>query len=404
MCENDSRERWENVLMTAMALIDQAKVPYTLTGKSALVLQGVKIPDSENQTIQILIQWDAIESLYRLFLPYEPAPVKKDLRKTWFALTIDHFQMEIVGFFGTVIRTDPDRLQIKCGTEMVFVKSLYYFLRRLQADDPLYLTVKDYLHQMQSSDAIQNEKAWNEDAFQAWISRFGTPEQAAAKIRHDPVGRLAQLAPYFRVVKGKKIINLLGSHGGKALALSLLGADVTVVDISEENAAYAQRTAAALGTPLNYIVSDVLRLPKNIRTSGYDVVLMELGILHYFIDLDPLAKLVFQLLKDGGQLVLQEFHPVSTKLVTTRGKKQIVFGNYFDQTLKEREVAYGKHLSSRDQSEALNYKVFLREWTLGEIVTSFARSGLRVDRLDELPNTKNSDIGLPKLFTLVCSK
>ncbi|TGA96083.1 class I SAM-dependent methyltransferase [Sporolactobacillus shoreae] len=402
MHENPSRESWQNSLLTAIALIDQAKVPCTVTEEGALILQGVVVPFTK--TIRILIQWDALENLHYLFQPYKPTLVTKNQRKASFMLSIDDYKIELIGLFGTVIRTDPDRVPKIIGTETIYVKSVYYFLTHLQKDHPLYQAVKDYLQRLQSSDAAENGKAWNEDAFQAWVRRFGTPEQVAEKIRRDPVGRLAQLAPYFSDVNGKKIMNLLGSHGGKALALSLLGADVSVIDISEENAEYARQTAAALKTHLNYIVSDVLQLPEASRTSDYDLVFMELGILHYFVDLEPLAELIFQLLKPGGKLILQEFHPISTKLVTTRGKKQIVFGNYFDQEIREREVAYGKHLSSESPDETLNYKVFLREWTLGEIVTSFARKELRVEELNEIPNSKISDIGLPKLFTLVCSK
>ena len=53
---------------------------------------------------------------------------------------------------------------------------------------------------------------------------------------------------------------------------------------------------------------------------------MELGILHYFIDLKPLMEVVKQLLAPGGRLVLREFHPVSTKLITSRGKKHKLTG------------------------------------------------------------------------------
>jgi SAM-dependent methyltransferase len=63
----------------------------------------------------------------------------------------------------------------------------------------------------------------------------------------------------------------------------------------------------------------------------YDIVLLELGVLHYFIDLHPLMSKVQQLLRPGGRLLLREFHPVSTKLVSSKGKKHKVAGDYFSQ-------------------------------------------------------------------------
>ena len=56
------------------------------------------------------------------------------------------------------------------------------------------------------------------------------------------------------------------------------------------------------------------------------MVLMELGVLHYFLDLAPLLEVAARLLRPGGQLLLRDFHPVSTKLITSRGKKHKVAG------------------------------------------------------------------------------
>ena len=70
--------------------------------------------------------------------------------------------------------------------------------------------------------------------------------------------------------------------------------------------------------------------------------------------------------------------------------------------METRRVAYSKHLPGAGGDEL--EKVYLRKWTLGEVVTAFAEAGLCVLRLDESPNMKISEIGIPKLFTLVCEK
>ena len=114
-------------------------------------------------------------------------------------------------------------------------------------------------------------------------------------------------------VKSKKVANLLGSSGKKAVALSLLGAQVTVVDITEENQRYALECARAAGVSLDYIVSDVLEWPTDPFVNHFDLVLMELGILHYFVDLNPLSRLIYDILTPGGKLVLHEFHPFIKK-------------------------------------------------------------------------------------------
>ncbi|MCO7125743.1 class I SAM-dependent methyltransferase [Sporolactobacillus shoreicorticis] len=400
--QQQKEQNWRSALLEAWRFIEAEGISATIEGTAALKIQGCAIHDD---SIHISIQWDALEQFYQTVRKRTACELKRDNDSCFFTFQLNEYSIRISGYFGTVIRTDPDRLLLSVESCQVAVKSFGYFLHTLPQSDSLREIVKDYLRRLQNTDAGQNGHAWNNEAYQAWINRFGKPEQAAAKIKENPAAKLGALAPYLKEIQGEKIINLLGSHGSKALALALMGAQVTVVDISSENAAYAKNVADALHVTLNYVISDVLQLPVDQHKEKYDKVFMELGILHYFIDLEPLAELVFSILKPGGQFLIQEFHPVSTKLVTTRGKRQIVFGNYFDQSLHARQVAFSKHLSHGEKRNGEKARtVFLREWTLGEIVTAFAQAGLIVQRLDETPNMKINDIGLPKLFTLICLK
>ena len=198
----------------------------------------------------------------------------------------------------------------------------------------------------------------------------------------------------------------MGSNGNKAVALALLGADVTVVDFSEGNRRYALDLAEACGVKINFILSDVLKMPKEVMSGDYDIVFAEMGILHYFSDLSPFMNVINSLLKDGGKAVLRDFHPVSTKLITSRGstakvRKHKVTGDYFDTSLEEKEVAYSKYLEEGEVE-----KVFLRKWNLGEIVTAVAHTGLKIESLTEEPNLSSDvfDKGIPKTFTIVARK
>jgi 2-polyprenyl-3-methyl-5-hydroxy-6-metoxy-1,4-benzoquinol methylase len=252
-----------------------------------------------------------------------------------------------------------------------------------------------------------NRTAWNTGAYQAWLNRFGTPSEAAMKIKENPAKRIGKVYADMGDVKGKKIVNLLGSNGNKAVALALLGAEVTIVDFSSENERYAKELAEAAGVSLGYIVSDVLQLPAEMLSGEYDIVFMEFGILHYFLDLNPLFQVVNALLRRGGSLVLQDFHPVTTKLISSRGttaniRKHKVTGDYFDTALTEKEIAFSKYLSDGDSVQIVR----LRHWTLGETVTAVAGAGLFIRMLEELPNLSSDvyDKGIPKTFTLLAEK
>lgn len=255
-----------------------------------------------------------------------------------------------------------------------------------------------------------SEELWNEDTYAAWTSRFGTPAEAAAKLAKDPAGKLFPLNAYFGEVEGRRIINLMGSNGMKAVALALLGAVVTVADFSEANARYARELAQAAGVPLEYIVSDVLALPEVLADNSYDVVFAEMGIVHYFTDLNLFMAVARRLLAPGGTFVLRDFHPVTTKLISSKGstakvRKHKVSGDYFDTKLEEKRVSYSKYMpdSGAAAEAAKPNTVYWRRWTLGEIVTAAAASGLVIQQLVEEPNLSSDvyDKGIPKTFTLV---
>jgi SAM-dependent methyltransferase len=254
----------------------------------------------------------------------------------------------------------------------------------------------------------QNKQSWNSGAYRAWTNRFGTPSEAAERIKRDPAKRIGKTLDYTGDVKDKKIANLLGSNGTKAVALALLGAIVTVVDFSTENEKYALELAEAADAPVRYVVSDVLQLPAEVQRGSFDMVYMEHGILHYFTDLNALFHVVSTLLRPDGVLVLQDFHPVTTKLISSKGststiRKHKVTGDYFDASIEEKEISFSKF---EDDRYANMRKVLLRKWTLGEIITSIASSNLTIRLLEELPNQSSDvfDKGIPKTFILLAEK
>lgn len=245
----------------------------------------------------------------------------------------------------------------------------------------------------------ENKRAWESEHYDAWVVRFGAPEAYAVKIKTDPEKILGSLMPLLQDVSEKQILNLMGSNGNKAVALAHLGAEVTVLDLSESNRKYALDLANASHLKIQYIVGDVLTYPLE---RIYDIVFAEMGILHYFIDLSPFFKRIKEWLTPGGICLIRDFHPVSTKLIHSRGstakvRKHKVEGDYFDATLEEKIVSYGKYTEEESAS-----KVFLRNWTLGEIITAAAKEGLFIKSLIEEPNLSSDifDKGIPKTFIL----
>lgn len=375
------------------SLLEEAAIPYTFIKEAALVLQGMPI---SVEKIEVLIQWDVFSKCQELFANYSCSSFEQSPMKASFEMQFEGVPVYVGCVFNTTIRTDPYRVEI----EGIWCKSLYSYLYGNDFAD-YRAEIISFLQEKQQGYTAHNKQAWNQNNYQALIERYGEPEKVAAKIKQNPEWRLHPFYKYMNDLEGKKVMHLLGSNGVKGTALALLGADVTVVDFSEENAMFAREVAKSAGVSLDYVVSDVFSLDVVKHAKQYDFVLMELGVLHYFITLEPLMKLVGTLLVPGGKFVLHEFHPISTKLITSTGKKHKVTGNYFNPELSYNTVAFSKHMPEGMQEELM--QTVQRKWTIGEVVTAAAASNLYIEALEEEPNHKMHDVGLPKTFTLVAT-
>ena len=155
----------------------------------------------------------------------------------------------------------------------------------------------------------QNKKAWEYNAYDFWVREIGTPKHRAEKIKANPVGELKKYAAYFEAYQGIKIANICGSCGKKAVPLAVLGAEVTVFDISQDNRRYALELATAAGVSLDYVVGDVLEIDLEKYGNTFDIVFMEGGILHYFHNINEFMGVMYALLKPGGKIICSDFHP-----------------------------------------------------------------------------------------------
>lgn len=99
---------------------------------------------------------------------------------------------------------------------------------------------------------MQNKKAWEYNAYEFWVKQSGTPSERAKKDMENPLGMLKRYSAYFDAYKGIRIANICGSCGKKAVPLAVLGAEVTVFDISEDNKRYALEVAEAANVTIHF--------------------------------------------------------------------------------------------------------------------------------------------------------
>ena len=244
----------------------------------------------------------------------------------------------------------------------------------------------------------QNKKAWEYNAYDFWINNSGEPKERAKKDLEDPRGMLKRYADYFETYKDIKVANICGSCGKKAIPLAILGSEVTIFDISEDNKRYALEVADAANVKINFVVGDVLEIDMNKYEASFDVVFMEGGILHYFHDLNQFMKVMYQLLKANGRLICSDFHPFQ-KIADMLGLEQPAM-NYFSSDVFEGEMAHARFFPDeiRKQMPLCSY----RKYTISEIINAVITAGFTLSRFDEHPAWKNNSV--PGEFTLVARR
>ena len=241
----------------------------------------------------------------------------------------------------------------------------------------------------------QHKKAWEYDAYAFWVRQAGTPNERAAKDAENPVKMLKQHAAYFDRFEGVRVANICGSCGKKAIPLALLGAEVTVFDISEDNKRYAMETAEAANVKIGFEVCDILDIDLSKYGGTFDVVFMEGGILHYFHDIDEFMRMMYSLLKPGGKMICSDFHPF-TKIMDTLEMERPTM-RYFSTEIYEGEMAHARFYDEETRKQIP--KCSYRRYTVSEILNAIIRNGFCLKQFDEHPSWENDK--LPGEFTAV---
>ena len=209
---------------------------------------------------------------------------------------------------------------------------------------------------------------------------------------------LKKYANYFDSYTNLRIANICGSCGKKAIPLAVLGADVTVFDISEDNRKYALEVAAAANVEINYEVCDVLDINMEKYGGYFDVVFMEGGVLHYFHDIHEFMRTMHSLLKQNGKMICSDFHPF-TKIKDILSLEQPAM-SYFSTDVFEGEMAHARFYEEEIRSRMP--KCLYRKYTISEIINSVIDCGFTLEKFDEHPAWTNDKI--PGEFTAVAVK
>jgi SAM-dependent methyltransferase len=210
----------------------------------------------------------------------------------------------------------------------------------------------------------------------------------------------------------QRAVHLQCSHGLDTLSLWKLGArEVIGIDISAAMLTLARQKADLLSAPAIWIHSDVLEISTGLGATA-DLVYTGKGAIPWIMNLKHWAEVVTRLLKPGGMLYIFEGHPLNWLWEPEASEFQIREdgGDYFRSEPRVNRDFPGRALSRAGSGRGQALQAFERQWTLGDIVTSLAATGLKLEHLEEhaehywpqFPNIEKDVFRrLPHSFSLV---
>lgn len=196
-------------------------------------------------------------------------------------------------------------------------------------------------------------------------------------------------------VSGKTVAHLMCNAGGDSLSLASLGASVVGVDLSDEAIRRAEELSGESGIRARFERAEIYEWLESAASEGrrFEVVFASYGVVCWLHDLDSWAEGIASILRDGGRFVLVEFHPFAAMLDSEWNLAR----NYLSGGAERDAGGVGDYVGASggglvpsgfvegvgdfENPEACH----LFRWGLGDVVTSLARAGLKIEVLEEYP-------------------
>jgi ubiquinone/menaquinone biosynthesis C-methylase UbiE len=211
-------------------------------------------------------------------------------------------------------------------------------------------------------------------------------------------------------VVDKRIIQLCCNNGSETLSLRNLGATYCLgVDAAEEFLEHGREMIQIAGAEeqVELLQSDIYQLPEKLFNS-FDMVLITIGVLSWMPDLKGFFEVIQKLLKPGGQLVLEDMHPVLFMYDENESGPSTMKSSYFAREIWEETTGldyYGKETYDAQP----NYSFMHR---MDEILMAGINNGLQLVSIKELDydisffcsDLENSPTKPPLGFVMVMDK
>lgn len=176
-------------------------------------------------------------------------------------------------------------------------------------------------------------------------------------------------------VKDKSILHLQCHFGQDTLSFARMGADVTGLDLSNKAIDTAKQISNELNLPAEFICANVLDTEIYI-SKKFDVIYTSYGAICWLPDLNPWGKIISNLLKPAGKVLIVEFHP--TLLMFSDDLSKVEYG-YFNNgaLLDEFEGTYA------DKDSKMPQKSVWWNHSISDVQSALLSNGLTISHFSE---------------------
>lgn len=187
-------------------------------------------------------------------------------------------------------------------------------------------------------------------------------------------------------VRGQRVLQLACSVGDEAITFTLLGAEVTAVDIAPSHLATARAKAAECGVRIEFLQQDMMDLDAAL--TGFDIIYISWGGICWVPDIDAWAQSLADRLDPGGMLMISEHHPLWEVLASHDDQTLTVVGDYFTPVRDGYSDPAKAPQVTREIGNPTTTPVSY-VWSLGRVVSAVLGAGLTLRSLQEFPDEQN---------------
>ncbi len=251
-----------------------------------------------------------------------------------------------------------------------------------------------------------NRKAWNAAADQHRGERWQIVIDELTDPDKSPFEANALELLQGIGIAGKDIIQLCCNNGREVLSLKKHGAKRCVgVDISDDFIAQGKELAAISGLEGEFIRSDVMNLPSDLK-GHFDIVLITIGALCWLPDKARYFRSIEGLLRPGGHLFIHEMHPILWIFEPDQGT-DLLFSYFMEDAFVEDNPL--NYYGGESYQAPTNYGF---QSNLGQVIGETIKAGLTLTHFKEypidicthFPHFEGQQAQLPLSYTLIAEK